>query len=239
MVKRKRSSKSYKPRKRRFTKRKFFRARKYRRRAGIPFGTPDQKYKVVRLRYCDLLTLDVAAAGGIVSDLFRANGPYDPYQPVGGHQPMGWDQMAAIYNHYVVLGAKIKCVFTPRTSDTGAAVIAGIDVVDDATFTTATRTTLLEQKKARYLAANTSNSTRPVVITKKFSTKKFFNIKDVKDNVTRLGAPTSNLPTEEAFFRIFMMSADATAAHDPNPYDVFVTLDYIILFGEPREFPAS
>lgn len=41
------------------------------------------------------------------SFLFRGNGLFDPDVQVGGQQPMGFDQWAALYRHYRVIGSKI------------------------------------------------------------------------------------------------------------------------------------
>jgi len=233
--KRKRASTTYKPRKRVFTKKKFYK----RRRANIPTGVGSQKQKIVKLRYCIINELDVEPGGSAVSLFFRANGPYDPEYAVGGHQPMGFDQMSLLYNHYVVLGSKVTATFTPRIANTsGAAVVSGIEITDDAVVTTVPRHTILEQRKGLYRTVTTSNN-KPFTLSRKFSAKRFFNVKDVKDNVTRIGAPNAALPAEEAFFRIFMMSGDVNVADDPPSFNVLVTVDYIILWSEPKELASS
>lgn len=38
----------------------------------------------------------------------RLNNPTDPIVALGGHQPCPWDQMAGIYEHYVVAAAKVE-----------------------------------------------------------------------------------------------------------------------------------
>lgn len=233
--KRKRSKTTFKPRKRVFTKKKFFKRRK----ANIPTGVGSQKQRIVKLRYCEFDQLDVEAGGAAVSKFYRANGPYDPVVAVGGHQPMGYDQMSLLYNHYVVLGAKLTATFTPRVANaTGAAVISGIELTDDTTVATTPRYTILEQRKGLYRTITTSND-KPFTVSRKFSAKKFFNVKDVKDNVTRIGATNSSVPAEEAYFRIFMMSGDIGVADDPPAFNCLVTLDYIILWSEPKELAGS
>ena len=49
--------------------------------------------------------------------VFRTASMYDPDYTIGGHQPLFFDQMAEIYNQYVVLGAVIKVKFINLTSE--------------------------------------------------------------------------------------------------------------------------
>jgi len=39
---------------------------------------------------------------------FRGNSVYDPYHAVGGHQPLGFDQLAALYQRYNVHGTRME-----------------------------------------------------------------------------------------------------------------------------------
>jgi len=39
---------------------------------------------------------------------FRGNSVYDPYHAVGGHQPLGFDQLAALYQRYNVHGCRME-----------------------------------------------------------------------------------------------------------------------------------
>lgn len=65
------------------------------------------KNKIVKLRYVQEITLTTPAVTGLSKSLpFVANGCYDPYYPIGGHQPKGFDQWMTIYANYNVLGSK-------------------------------------------------------------------------------------------------------------------------------------
>jgi len=69
--------------------------------------------------------------------VFRANSLYDPNYTGGGHQPNGFDQLIAAYNHFTVISSKIRVklkqlgtgggtiepgTFTLSFSDTGTLV---------------------------------------------------------------------------------------------------------------------
>ncbi len=66
-----------------------------------------------------------------ISQQFRMNSLFDPDLTGGGHQPMGFDQWAGLYQSYTVLGAMVsinavntsgtaEMIITPNNSTTGA-----------------------------------------------------------------------------------------------------------------------
>lgn len=66
----------------------------------ISLGVP--KYKYAKLSYCDLESLGVNASS--YTSLAYQSSLYDPYVSTGGHQPMYFDQYAAMYQRYTVMG---------------------------------------------------------------------------------------------------------------------------------------
>ena len=150
---------------------------------------------------------------------------------------MAWDEYIALYNHYVVLGSKITVQFTSKAASTLAPPIAGIFQSDDTTHSTVGVTTLIEQNKSRYRLIPHSYEAKPTTIISKFSTKKFYNVTDVKDNLDRLGAPTNTSPTERAFFIVFC--GDSNEGEDISGVYGLVTIEYIVAFSEPKELAQS
>lgn len=224
------------PRKRTYGKRKRparkrpHRRRTYRSRNGIPSGMP--RTRRAYLRYCDQLSI-TSTTGLIGTDIYRANSVYDPYQPSGGHQPMGYDVWASMYNHYVVKGARIR--ITPAV-DTSAAspCMFGVYLSDDVTPPYSTWTAYMEARKGtckQYLGRQ--SFTKSAI--SKYSAKQFYNIKDVRDNVSRIGAGTASNPTEEALFIVWVQNMDSST----DSYLFNITIDYIVEFSEPRDLPQS
>jgi hypothetical protein len=72
-----------------------------------------------RLRYSTSFAT-ASTAGAITStQVFRANDLFDPDFTGTGHQPMGFDQLMTWYNHFVVVSAKITCIFKGSAANSG------------------------------------------------------------------------------------------------------------------------
>lgn len=204
--------------------------RKIRRRRGNRQGYASGMPKVrrARLRYSEQISI-ASTAGSTGVYTFRANSPYDPNETGAGHQPMGFDMWAGqLYNHYVVVGSKITIKqMAPATAT--AATISGVYLSDDTTLPYTTPNGFIEARKGTW--RTTSHMRAPVTFHGNYSAKKFFNVKDVKDNVTRIGAPVSTNPTEVAYFNVWyndMHGSTTTAEYQ-------IVIDYIIEFSEPKD----
>lgn len=218
--------------------RKSFTRKRYIKKRRIPLGFPTQT--VVRLKYCDQISLNVTAAPQTY--VFAANSIYDPNVSGIGHQPGCFDTYASIYNHYTVLGSKITCKFFPTTTTDNFQAVVGVKLDDDATITPVTEmTTLIEQPSNLYrwkvLRTNALASNSATTVVHKYSAKKFFGVKDVKDNALHLGALTGSSPTESANF---IVCAGTTSEDVDLPViQVIVTIEYIVHFSELKDIIKS
>lgn len=192
---------------------------------------------MVKLRYCESATLN-PAAGFCARYQFRANSCNDPNQTGAGHQPLGYDQWSVFYNHYVVVGAKLKVTISPNTTTASAGTtICGITLADDTTGST-NLSTIMEQPLTRSTKRYTSiSASKPAVITKTFSAKKFFNLTNVTDNISRIGATITNDPSELAYFSTWVGMGNVLI--DPPEYNLFFELEQIVIFSEPKELSQS
>lgn len=202
--------------------------------------TPFPDGIIAKLRYTNAHTLSPSTTG---SDwvVYNANSVFSPENSGSGHQPMGFDQYALLYNHFIVLGAKVVVTFTPQFS-ASAYVAAGKDIWavvglrDTATLVT-TMTRNMEMPQTRWKHVPAASARDKVVISKKFSAKRFFNVSDVKDK-DDIGADVTSNPTDVACFHIGvgpMITASAT----PLAISCTVNIQYIVLFREPKNLTQS
>jgi hypothetical protein len=67
-------------------------------------------HKYITLKYSETFSFSLASTVG-TQQLMRLNSIFDPNSTGVGHQPYGYDQIAALYNRYRVLSTKWKITF--------------------------------------------------------------------------------------------------------------------------------
>ena len=217
-----------------------FRRRRRRVKKLPPVGMPAKK--LVRLRYCDEIRLD-PVAGGIATYNFSANGMYDPdITAVLGHQPLYFDQYMANYDHFTVIGSKIKVTAVPTGNGMSSQQVPlafGVNLSDDTTFQYTSLAQIIEsnQNKGMWRSANNvltgaNTKGKAPLITRKFSAKKFFQNALADSNK---GTVATN-PSDQAYYQIWACSVDS---NDPSPTVFMVELEYIALLTEPKFIARS
>lgn len=187
--------------------------------------------QIVKLRYADRVTL----SGGIINyDTFSATSCYDPYVAAGGHQPMGFDQWAALYEHYIVLGAKCTIKFSMNaasstTQNNNCICFLGLKPANTQVVTNIV--TMMEQNKFKYKTLTGSTAQPFCVLKKGYSPRKYFGISNPRDDSDLRAAVTAN-PVENAYFEIGVGSTTGVTNH--QTVEAFVLIEYLCLFTEPR-----
>jgi len=203
------------------------------RRAPIG-GFPMAKY--CRLRYVEHVTLDPGV------DLmqrysFRANSLFDPNHTGIGHQPAGFDEWMARYNHYTVLGSKCTAQFInpgeTHLTPGYAGIILTADETDASSFTSIDN--LLESRlstKFRPAGLVLGNTNSTTILKSTFSAKKFFHIsKATMIGNTNYSGTSGTNPTEGAYFSLCYASING---NNPETITIRVTIDYYAVFTEPK-----
>lgn len=210
------------------------RRRRYKRSRQLtnyaPSGMPTQR--IAKLRYAEQTTI-TSTSGVLDSIRFRANGIFDPNVDIGGHQPMGFDQWSTLFNHYVVLGSKLTMSIVPFDAG-GGPCATGAYLTDGSTVPYTSASEFMEAKKGTVKLISPDQRKATYVVSK-FSAKKFYNVKDVKDNVSRIGSPVSADPSDQAYYVIWVQNRDGST----SSYSVLVQIDYIVLFSEPKDLTQS
>lgn len=182
-------------------------------------------------RYCEVI--QIGAVGGAVQNYsFIANGMFDPNHSGTGHQPLYFDQLSAIYNHYVVLNSKITVKATVVGTVTQPVALA-VYVNDDTTVTPASPQIAAEQSSAKYgTVLPDGNGTLTLV--NRYSAKQNFGPGAISD--PNLQGTVSANPTEVMAFTISGQAIDLVSTWGTY---CFVTIEYDVVWQELRDIGAS
>lgn len=193
-------------------------------------GFPEKA--TTKIRYNETVSIN-PGVGAVTAYSFRANSVYDSNLTGTGHQGMGYDQWAAIYNHYIVIGSKIRATFHPVNAGT-ASTAFGIRLDDDGSSSSTLVTDYIESGKCKY-AIQPDNYTiqHPKTLTHTFSAKKWFGVKDIADNKHDLGAQVNANPTDIAAYVLWVGPVDESS--DLGAWQITVTIDYLVQFSEPKD----
>lgn len=163
---------------------------------------------------------------------FSCNGVYNCDITSTTGTPMFFDKMAALYNHYIVLGSKIKVQIVPPAATT-VPIVWGVFINDDSTTTPATIEACREQTSASWKTWTTGASPRDMILTKKFSSKKTFG-GAILGTDSLEGTLTTN-PSEQSMFTVFQRPVDGTTSITPY-YQVEIS--YIVMWKETKDLSA-
>lgn len=190
------------------------------------------KVAKAKLVYANRFTL-TPGAGTVASHVFSANGCYDPDLTAVGGQPLGFDQLMALYDHYVVKTAKIEVwasndldtnaygsILQISLRDSGATLI---DLREHMEYDFATRTGIDHYAK------------NPVYLSYKCNPSNFLGHRDSADDPELKGTAGSN-PTETATFHVSSYGISAAA---PTAVNCIARITYDVELIEPKVPPLS
>lgn len=191
--------------------------------------------KIVKLKYNEYIPISSNTSGTLLSTYhFQANSLYDPNASGGGHQPLWFDTYSGIYQHYLVLGSRIKVTWQGQ-ANSGVPLVVGVFINDDTAFTDGLQT-ITEQNKTKWRMLPPDTSSK-IVTTANFSAKKFFGLSNAKDSKDTIGAAVSTSPSEIAGFTLFCQSMDL--ATDFSVLRAYVEIEFIVQFSELKDIAGS
>lgn len=176
------------------------------------------------------------AIGSVASYAFSANGLYDPNITGTGHQPLGFDQMELLYEHYNVLHSHCKVTFA--NSNANNATRVAIFIAPDTT--TQAPTSIMENGLCvtDVVIGGLDGANRMKTLEIECDIPKYFGRtrEGVISDTDLQGTAAAN-PTEQVYFIIaawnpFDLSAATSIIMD-------VVLSYDAYYSEPRKLIAS
>lgn len=182
--------------------------------------------------YAKNLTLS-STLGVPTTYTFSCNGMYDPDNTaILGNQPMFFDQLSAIYQHYCVIGSKVTLKIIPAYANQPAFGFA-VYLNDDVTVSPTSLEGIREQTSGSIVYIPGGSDVMRT-ITKNWSASKTFG-KAVLANTDLQGTITTN-PNEQTHYSFFVQPLDF--ATSLTVY-VQVTIQYIAVWKEMRDIERS
>ena len=208
-----------------------------RNRRGVTLGKGFPKKVTMTHKY--KTTISGNATGVLDYFHFRANGMFDPEVALGGHQPMYFDQMSALYDHWTVIGSKIKVTIT-RTgvnANDGIPLYFCMFLNDDTTVANSNIVNVAEANGARIVMAapSPSQNFHPTAIHlyQKFSAKKTYGNATLNNDNIQGSAVTD--PAEQTNFTL----AYQHPGGGEGSFEALVEIDYIAVWTEVKDILAS
>lgn len=195
-----------------------------------PTVASDQLF--VKMRYTKLFSLN-SATGIMAQQVFRGNSLFDPEEPIGGGQPMGRDQYAALYQSYQVMGSKIKIEFSPRESADGIGTVFGTVPIDIATSVTGIAQAI-ELPYSKHMSAPNGQS-KAIVINNYISTKSKFGYKDILQS-DKLSSLQGSSPSEQFYWTVYGIAVDGLGT---VVIDCVATITYYVRLFDRKDLSRS
>jgi len=189
--------------------------------------------KIVTLSYVETVAVDPASDALAVYQFYANDIRAPNITSPSSHQPLGFDQMMALYNHWVVVGSKITITVSTSVDDTNdGTFLWGVALLDDTTSLSSANT-YAEQENSisrlhgSYQAENNTLSTT-------YSAKRFFGT-GPRSNVNLQGTASAGV-ADNAIYHIYCQSVGGL-----NLAAVYyhVKLSYVVLLTERKDLVGS
>lgn len=185
------------------------------------------------LRYSTYVSLDPAV--GLPADyVFSLNSLYDPDVTGIGHQPYGFDQLMALYNHYTVVGARVMCSVAPSRE---IPCWFGLVIKDDSLSLASSVPEYIRERPGAHfklIAKQGSQSAEQLILP--WSAKGFFKKRAIVGDSLYRGSVNTG-PQEQAYVHIVMMPQENVS--DILSTVVQVDIEYYAVFTEPQTLANS
>lgn len=184
-----------------------------------------------RLRYVDNTFINPGVGGVMGTQVYSANGLYDPDVSGVGHQPRGFDELMILYKVCVVVGSKIKVTFLNR--DNNYAQLCCLSLQSSSTALSSMND-YQEGTNSKFSIVSTDGSgSNQKTLTMKVNPNKWLNIPKLENTLKHDN--TAN-PVAGCFYHLGVAPSQAV---DSSPVDCIVEIEYLVDFMEPRRLTQS
>lgn len=212
-------------------RRRFAKKRNTKFKTLVPMGIGFPQKVIVTHRYTTAMTAQ-APLGVFTNHRWSCNSLFDPDTTGAGHKPLYYNEYAALYNHYTVIGSKITVNAVPyNTIEPG---VVGMYINDDNVNDYTSAQTALEQSKRNFSFLGASAGQTPKRFSLKWSAKKQFGAA-VMANDKLTGSDTTS-PLEQSYYNFWL--AELTASANYN-VELIVNIEYIAIWTELKQVASS
>jgi len=187
----------------------------------LEWGAPNSI--ITTLRYCDFFQL-TSTTGGTVSNVFRANGIFDPDYTGGGHQPLFRDAWVGLYDYYTVLGSKITVEYQSRNATNG--FIVALQGSDTPTLTSTVSTWMEQNNGVHTLLGNANTGSKTLTMTYSPDENLGAHMKDDQSSMVGTGSDPGS--QQAYYFGILAATEDAATTAIVT---VAVQIEYTVKFA--------
>ena len=219
--------------KRRF-RRKPRRRRRFKKRKPRPMKSLMGQSKVVRHKWAHAGQLSIGTGNLCITESFRLLGPFEPALSGAGNQPLGFSQMASIFDNCQVLGAKVTVTYLPSTAQHNVVFWTEISPTPRQGQPSINLQAILDRKNTSYtyLATNQGNGTKQV-LHRRMNPRNYFDITDIKDNVFYKCIPANSVPAQDLYLNTALSSTHPALGTSVVGNDYVITISYVINWFQP------
>lgn len=200
--------------------------------SGLSKSYPIGKSFKFHTKYVEFLSVD-AAASVVGNYVFSMNGLYDPNYTGTGHQPLGYDQVMPLYDHYTVIGSRARVTFNNSSTSTPQVVCIALR---DNTTTIGNMDQIIENGMCRWTNVGSAGSGQECkTLTLNCSPSKFFGTNVMVGDKYK-GSVSSN-PTDQVYLHISTIGSNQ--AVNPNPVYFTIEIEYVAVLTEPKSLSLS
>lgn len=197
----------------------------------VDFGTNFPMRVKIKQTYTDTVTMN-SPVGALAHYTMSLNGLYDPNITAGGHQPLYFDQMMAIYNHYTVIASKMTIKIIPYEANTVPTSVC-VWQNDDNAITSTSMTNIQELSGTSFTLCG-SQGDNYTTLNLKYSPKKVFG-GSILGNANLKGSASAN-PPEQTYGVITIGSADNFTTVNVI---VQIIMEYVTIYSELKDILSS
>ena len=190
----------------------------------------------VTLPYTSRHVVPLQLSNGFTQTIaMRANSAFDPLWSLGGHQPLGFDQWAALYRTYTVVRSALTCSFDATSVARTTCIIATMDATRFTSWAAHNKDALIEDPKTVFVSASGSdeNPTSHKRLRARYSASAFWKRKTLTD--LEQEALVTEDPASSALYGVMFHSF----TNNDSDIIALLRMTYTVCFRHPKFLALS